>query len=407
MAETIEFEGFAGVRLRATVEGRAGDPPVLLLHGGGQSRQVWRDVVAQLVTARRYVVNLDLRGHGDSEWPEDGRYDAQAFVDDIRAVVAQMEARPVIVAATITGWAAVRALGAQAPRLAAGLVLIDFPVDPTPESLERVRERLSRDRENARSFDHRWLHLQHESPSRILVEEVAPALKLPILFVRGSHSDLASIDAAAAFTGLLPDVEAIEVPDARVVMAEDRMVQTGKLIVDFLERRQPGAALDYRCGSDARTLRDALGCFATGVTIVTTRAPDGTPRGTTVNSFTSVSLDPPLLLVCLSRGTDSATALCAADHFAVNVLQAGQQAASHRFATRGVDRFAEIDWIPGEFGAPVMPDSLGAFECRRHAVYEAGDHVILIGHVENARFQPFRDPLLFFRGAYRKLNHRS
>src|SRR3546814_10538761 len=95
---------------------------------------------------------------------------------------------------------------------------------------------------------------------------------------------------------------------------------------------------EYRAGSDARTFRDALGCFATGVTVVTAVCPDGTPVGLTANSFTSVSLDPPLLLVCVANSAGTGAVLREAERFAVNVLQIGQQPASNRFAGRGEDR---------------------------------------------------------------------
>ena len=96
---------------------------------------------------------------------------------------------------------------------------------------------------------------------------------------------------------------------------------------------------EYRSGHDPRTLRDALGCFATGVTVVTCLDEAGRPAGLTVNSFTSVSLDPPLLLVCVHKMAASAEALTSASHFAVNVLQTGQQPASITFSTRVEDRF--------------------------------------------------------------------
>jgi flavin reductase (DIM6/NTAB) family NADH-FMN oxidoreductase RutF len=161
---------------------------------------------------------------------------------------------------------------------------------------------------------------------------------------------------------------------------------------------------EYRSGHDPRTLRDALGCFATGVTVVTCLTADGSPAGLTVNSFTSVSLDPPLLLVCLAKPAASAAALIEAEHFAVNVLQAGQQPASIRFSTRDEDRFGTTPWACGEAGAPILGDSLGVFECERHAVHDGGDHHILIGQVVKASFDPSVDPLLFFRGRYRRLH---
>ena len=161
---------------------------------------------------------------------------------------------------------------------------------------------------------------------------------------------------------------------------------------------------EYRTGHDPRTLRDALGCFATGVTVVTCLTQAGTPTGLTVNSFTSVSLDPPLLLVCLAKPAASAAALIAAPCFAVNVLQTGQQPASIRFATRDEDRFGTTPWSCGEAGAPILAQSLGVFECERYAVYDGGDHHILVGEVVKASFDASLDPLLYFRGRYRRLH---
>ena len=161
---------------------------------------------------------------------------------------------------------------------------------------------------------------------------------------------------------------------------------------------------EYRTGSDSRTLRDALGCFATGVTVVTCFDTRQRPFGLTANSFTSVSLDPPLLLVCVHKLAASAAALTAAGHFAVNVLQTGQQPDSIRFSTRDEDRFGNSDWSPGEYGAPVLGNSLSVFECEHYAVHDGGDHHLLVGKVLKASFDPTLDPLLFFRGRYRRLH---
>jgi flavin reductase (DIM6/NTAB) family NADH-FMN oxidoreductase RutF len=161
---------------------------------------------------------------------------------------------------------------------------------------------------------------------------------------------------------------------------------------------------EYRTGHDPRTLRDALGCFATGVTVVTCVTPDGAPAGLTVNSFTSVSLDPPLLLVCPHKMAASAPALTSAQFFAINVLQTGQQPASIRFSTRDEDRFGATPWACGEAGAPILQESLCVFECERYAVYDGGDHHILVGQVVKASFDASVDPLLYFRGRYRRLH---
>jgi flavin reductase (DIM6/NTAB) family NADH-FMN oxidoreductase RutF len=140
------------------------------------------------------------------------------------------------------------------------------------------------------------------------------------------------------------------------------------------------------------------------VTIVTCiDATDG-PVGLTANSFTSVSLEPPLLLVCIGKRAASARALTTAANFAVNVLQTGQQPASIRFSSRTEDRFGATPWSIGELGAPILEESLGVFECERFAVNDGGDHHILIGRVTKASFHPNLDPLLYFRGRYRRLH---
>ncbi|MEM7500099.1 MAG: flavin reductase family protein [Pseudomonadota bacterium] len=137
--------------------------------------------------------------------------------------------------------------------------------------------------------------------------------------------------------------------------------------------------------SDKDALRKALGAFATGVTIVTTCERDaegeGTPVGFTANSFTSVSLAPPILLVCLAHTAASYELFCASDTFAVNVLAAGQQDTAKVFATRGADKFANVAWSPGERGAPLIDGSLARFDCAIHERVTAGDHDILIGRV--------------------------
>src|SRR5258708_910315 len=160
---------------------------------------------------------------------------------------------------------------------------------------------------------------------------------------------------------------------------------------------------EYRSGHDPRTLRDALGCFATGVTVVTCLTPDGSPAGLTVNSFTSVSLDPPLLLVCLAKPAASAAALIEATQFAVNVLQTGQQPASVRLATPDEARFGPTPWSCGEAGAAILKAALGVFECQRFSVHDGGDHHILVGQVVKASLDTVVVSLLFFHGRYRRL----
>jgi flavin reductase (DIM6/NTAB) family NADH-FMN oxidoreductase RutF len=209
--------------------------------------------------------------------------------------------------------------------------------------------------------------------------------------------------ANSLFEAALPNAESAEVEDADLLIVTDRTEAFLGLLLEFLDRKQPRSAHEFRAGTDARTLRDAMGCFATGITIVTALAPDGTPVGLTANSFTSVSLDPPLLLVCVANGAGTAPVLREAAHFGVNVLQTSQLQSSNRFAGKGEDRFAATPWGPGEAGVPLLDGSLVSFEWA-HAVHDGGDHVILVGEVTRAQFEPRRDPLLYFRGKYRRLH---
>ncbi|SNS38702.1 alpha/beta fold hydrolase [Sphingopyxis indica] len=402
----VEYRGFAGVRLEAEVIGSADDPAVLLVHGAGQTRGVWAGVAEALEQAGRRVISLDLRGHGGSEWPADGRYDFGAMVEDLRAVLAQLGTRPVVVASTLGGWIASAALERDAALLASGLVLVDVPLDFDREVAQRIGARL---REAAAlapgqaDWDPRLLDAFDSEAAAERLAGAPAAIALPTLYVRGALSELVSPADAAAFVAGLPDGELAEVEDRSLVVT-DRGDALGGWLIDFLERRAPRASPEYREGSDARTFRDALGCFATGVTVVTAMCPDGTPIGLTANSFTSVSLDPPLLLVCIANSAGSAPYLREAGRFAVNVLQIGQQPTSNRFAGKGEDRFAATPWIKGEFGTPVLTGSLSSFECARHAVHDGGDHFLLVGRVLKAIFEPRRDPLLYFRGKYRKLH---
>lgn len=154
---------------------------------------------------------------------------------------------------------------------------------------------------------------------------------------------------------------------------------------------------------DTRHLRDAFGAFATGVTVVTAAAADGTRVGLTANSLTSVSLDPPLLLFCPARTASALPTLQATRRFVVNVLAGTQAHVADRFARRGVDRFAEASWTDVD-GLPLLDGALASFVCRLEAEHDGGDHVVIVGHIEAMRCSGGHDPLLYFRGAYREVH---
>jgi flavin reductase (DIM6/NTAB) family NADH-FMN oxidoreductase RutF len=158
--------------------------------------------------------------------------------------------------------------------------------------------------------------------------------------------------------------------------------------------------LDCREGApDPRALRQALGRFATGVTVITTRTPTGKLEGLTANSFSSVSLDPPLVLWSLRRQAPSLASFRDSGCFAVNVLGAEQVALSRHFATPLADKFAGQAMAEGHGGCPLLPGCLARFECATEQLVEAGDHIIFIGRIHRLTHRE-GVPLLFNAGHY-------
>jgi flavin reductase (DIM6/NTAB) family NADH-FMN oxidoreductase RutF len=150
---------------------------------------------------------------------------------------------------------------------------------------------------------------------------------------------------------------------------------------------------------DPRDFRSALGTYATGVTIITATGADGKPYGLTCNSFASVSLNPPLVLWSLVLYSSSLNVFQNANHFAVNVLGASQQALANKFAKSSEDKFAGVEWTPGLGNAPLLAENVANFQCRAVNRYYGGDHVIFLGAVEAYSYNR-REPLLFARGGY-------
>ena len=140
--------------------------------------------------------------------------------------------------------------------------------------------------------------------------------------------------------------------------------------------------------------------FATGVTIVTARAADGTLVGLTANSFNSVSLAPPLVLWSLSRRAASMVALRTGSHYAINILAADQKHLAERFAKKDIDRFADVGFTQGTGGAPLLDGAAASFECFNRSRYDEGDHVIFVGEVERCARRDGASPLLFHGGRF-------
>jgi len=153
---------------------------------------------------------------------------------------------------------------------------------------------------------------------------------------------------------------------------------------------------------DARELRNIMGHFATGVTVITTRDVDGKPFGLTANAFSSLSLEPPMVLICVDKKVDCYACFEGSKVFAVNFLSEEQEHLSRRFATKGIEKFEGIPYKTGECNVPLLEGAMGYIECKLLSGYDGGDHTIYVGEILDAMASGER-PLLFFKGKYYRL----
>lgn len=165
------------------------------------------------------------------------------------------------------------------------------------------------------------------------------------------------------------------------------------------EQPVPDPLAGSRTEESARRFRDVLGRFCTGVTVVTSMS-DGQPVGMTCQSFTSVSLDPPLVLFCPAKTSRAWPLMQRAGHFCVNLLSHDQLELSNGFASKGADKFHGVTWRPSATGAPLLDGVLGWVDCTVYAVHEAGDHYVVIGRVMDLGVEEAPHPLLFYKGQY-------
>jgi len=153
---------------------------------------------------------------------------------------------------------------------------------------------------------------------------------------------------------------------------------------------------------DLQEIRRIMGHFATGVTVITTTDKAGAPYGLTANAFTSLSLTPPLVLICIDKNVQCYPHFNESKLFAVNVLGEEQEEISRRFATKGIEKFNGIAWRKGESGLALLDGAIGHIECRVVQAYDGGDHTIYVGEILSASASGDR-PLMFFQGKYHRL----
>ncbi len=196
-------------------------------------------------------------------------------------------------------------------------------------------------------------------------------------------------------------------PDARETWPSRDLIDSWLGDVDFDFEFRPGEASEVHADDPAaveaaRRFRDVLGRFASGVTVVTAMSGAGEPVGMTCQSFSSVSLTPPLVLFVPAKTSRAWPLMHLSGRFCVNFLSAEQAELSNTMASRGVDKFAHASWAPSPVtGSPLLEGALGYVDCTIHAVHEAGDHYVVIGRVLDLGESEVKDPLLFFQGQYR------
>ncbi|HJT41375.1 MAG TPA: alpha/beta fold hydrolase [Sphingobium sp.] len=438
----INLTGFGGVRLSAAALGSPEDPPVLLIPSLTQTRDMWEACAKALAQAGRYAITIDLRGRGNSDPSPDGRYALDIIASDLRAVLAALPTRACVLAAGLGAIAAIVAVGEGAPDLVSGLAIIDSTIWFEPDVIERGRVAYKRREDGFASVEEilDTIALLYPNEPRLLAQEqvlaayelredgryhwrdaaalgtdvtqqqdrlqaAAEQIRVPVALIRGALNEAVSEEATQRLAALIPEAEATAIEGAGHFAPVEQQDIFNAVLLDFLERRAPREPLSYVGGSEPRVLRNALGCFGTGVTVITSVTDGGELIGLTANSFTSVSLDPPLILFSLDNRSGSMEALKKAGRFAVNVLHIGQQPVGNRFASRIPDKFEGVDWeFRAEGGSPILPGSLASFDCTTWAVHDGGDHQIFIGEVHHAWYEPRRDPLFYFRGKYRRLH---
>ena len=280
------FEGYGGITLAADIWGDPDATPVLFMHGGGQTRHAWGGAAARIAEAGWRTVSLDLRGHGESDWAPDGDYSMAAFSGDCRAVVEALGAKPVLVGASLGGFAAMRAEGAEDADLGIGLVLVDIAPGPSPKGVGRIRDFMEsgingfddldqaaaaiaaytpqRKREVnyeglkkvLRERDGRWYwHWDPEfmNPVRMVgepgIEEaraqslaILRKIHVPTMLVRGMLSDVVSEEGIELLREGIPEVQVVEVGGAAHMIAGDKNDQFSDAVIDFLQHSvSPGS----------------------------------------------------------------------------------------------------------------------------------------------------------------------
>ncbi|MBZ9657744.1 alpha/beta fold hydrolase [Mesorhizobium sp. ESP-6-4] len=413
---------------------RAGSgAPVLLIHGVGMDAAIWQPQIAAMQD-RFDVIAIDMLGHGSSPLPpENARL--SDFADQAIRLLDHLGLARVAVIGHSMGALVAQEIALRAPSRISALICLNAVFRRPPELAQAVRERAAAlggpgDPSAIAATIARWFGdpippalSDAAATARAALEGVdrqgyartyrlfasadtahadrLPDLTVPALFMTGSEDRNSTAAMSAAMARLAPAGRCVVLNDEKHMMTIASPQKVNQRIIGFLDQVAAvgGPAVEDGTAFDAMEFRRALGSFLTGVTIVTTIDESGDPRGFTANSFTSVSLEPPLVLVCIAKKALGHQVFSTSRGFAVNILSEAQKSASGIFASKAADKFASVAWQSGQTGNPLIGGSVAVFDCGMEQLVDAGDHSILIGRVHDFSHNGAQ-PLGYCRGAY-------
>lgn len=412
---------------------RAGSgAPVLLIHGVGMSAAIWRPQIA-LMKDRFDLIAIDMLGHGASSLPPENAA-LSDFADQAIRLIDHLGLARVAVVGHSMGALVAQEIALRAPSRVSSIVCLNAVFRRPPELAQAVRERAAAlghhsDRSAIAATIARWFGdpvpadlAGAAATARAALESVDPEgyartyrlfahadaehadritrLGQPALFMTGSEDRNSTPAMSAAMARLAPNGQCLVLSGEKHMMPIASPEKVTQHISAFLENSaNVSATIGIDPAFDIPEFRRALGSFLTGVTIVTTIGAEGEPRGFTANSFTSVSLEPPLVLVCIAKKALGHQAFSTSRGFAINILSERQKDESGIFASKAADKFAAVAWQPGQTGNPLIDGSVATFDCATEQLVDAGDHSILIGRVRDFSHNGAQ-PLGYCRGAY-------
>lgn len=426
--------------------------PIVFVHGVGMNKDVWAPQLEAFATTHR-VVAYDMLGHGGSRLPP-AEPTLSDYADQLRRLLDALSIDRAIIVGHSMGALVALAFAMAHPGRVLRLVALNAVYDRTPEQRAAIEARAARlaqegigatlDGTLARWFGEpgdgsltararqvrSWLEAADPVGYARTYGLFATAddafvgkldrLAVPALFLTGEHDLNSSPEMSRRMAEIASKGMARVIPGERHMMSFTSPETVNPILRNFLSipvgpdtpaqaglrERGPGSGARKQGGVavadpaiDVRELRRALGAFVTGVTVVTTIDAAGAPRGFTANSFSSVSLDPPLVLVCVAKTASSCPVFSAAKGYAVNILAEGQREVSGTFASRSADKFGAVSWRKGRTGSPILDGVAAWLDCELHDTVDAGDHVILIGRVLAFDHAP-ANPLGYCRGNY-------